>query len=109
MGVEMEMQTDPTPSFPAVMDEVNKLEDASRREGSLEEIFRRSCKIVGVDPGIHAVRTTIAGTNAELFLICSDSRCALGEKGTTIKMIHKSIHDSTGIEMEKLKIFVERA
>ena len=67
LGVEVEMQTDAFPSFPAVMDEVNKLEElldaASRREGSLEEIFRRSYKIVGVDLGIHSVRTTKAVTN----------------------------------------------
>ena len=105
------MQTDPTTSFPVVMDEVNKLEElldaASRREGSLEE--RRSYKIVGVDPGIHSNRTKMAGTTVELILTCSDSRCALEEKGATIKIVQSIVHDSTGIEMKKLKIFVERA
>ena len=105
LGVEVEIQTDPTPSFPAVTDEVNKIEElldaASKREGSLEEIFRRSYKIVGVDPGIHSVRTTMAGTNVELILICSDWE----KKGPRSKWCRRL---STIPQGSNLRDFVER-
>ena len=42
LGVEVEIQTDPTPSFPAVMDEVNKLEELLTLLASAKARLRKS-------------------------------------------------------------------